>query len=458
MPTHAQRLQAGWRQHQAGDLNAAEHAYRAVLDENAKDANAWVYLGILLFDRRHFAESVDAYQQAIELKPRNPIAWNNMGNSHRMLGRVDEAEQCFASSLKQKPGYLSALKNRGTLWVWSGEIERGLQWYQRGLEVDPNNAELHRNLGVIYLLLQDFDRGWPEYRWRWKMPDLQRPSIPAPIWQGESLQGKSIIIYPEQGLGDAIQFVRVATSLKERGATVVLRCHSRLLALFTSAPGIDQWNLEHATPPPVDFQASFIEVVDRLYQQTRTVVYGNERILGSEGYLTVSQALIDYWGKWIDQTCPRDTATKQRVGINWQGNRGHHADVYRSAPLTVLRPLAEQDSLQLFSLQFGDGVDQLDECDFATSIQQLPEHLDTDGGAFTDTAAILKHLDYVVTTDTAIAHLAGAVGTPVKLLLSKVPDWRWGMTGERTPWYPSLRLYRQQKIGQWEPVINQLIP
>jgi hypothetical protein len=445
-----QLLQQGWQVHQSGDVDGAKRRYEQVLDAEPDNANALVYLGIAHFDQRRFGESVEAYRKAIRIRKQFPVAWNNLGNSLRMLGEVEEADECFAEALRMQPGYLSALKNRGTLWVWTGQIERGLGWYQQALEVDPNNAELHRNLGVIHLLLGNFERGWPEYRWRWRMPGMSRPRLAAPIWRGESLQDKTILIYPEQGLGDTIQFVRVATALKRLGAAVIVQCSERMLPLFTSVPNVDRLTLDTAVPPPVHFHASMIEVVDVLYGQTGQMEWCNELFADGDGYLTVSNALIDYWRDWL-----KAHTQLKRVGIAWQGNPSHHADVYRSVPLEVLRPLSRVGGIDLISLQFGFGCEQLDSCDFADRIVRLPSHVDTDGGAFTDTAAIVRNLDCVVTTDTSIAHLAGTVATPVALMLGCVPDWRWGLEGESTAWYPTMKLIRQEQLGIWDNVIER---
>lgn len=451
MPTINEILQQGWRLHQAGQVDVAEQYYRQALASSPRNADALVYLGIALFDKRKFNESVAAYREAIAIRNAFPIAWNNLGNSLRMLGEIDQSEACFAAALEQKPGYLSALKNRGTLWVWCGEIERGQLWYERGLEVDPENAELHRNLGVIHLLLGNYDVGWDEYRWRWRMPDAFRPKISAPIWRGQTLEGKTILLYPEQGLGDSVHFVRVAVSLKNLGATVWLQCTSRMIPLFTSAPGVDQLFLDTAQPPAVDFHASLIEAIDILYGQTGEIAWGTHLFDDADGYLTVSQELIDYWKRWLDEH-----TTSRRVGINWQGNPDHHADVYRSVPLEILRPLSNLPNVELINLQFGYGSEQLDQCDFADSILRLPDHVDTDGGAFTDTAAILQNLDLVVTTDTALAHLAGAVGANVTMMLGRVPDWRWLLEGDTTRWYPTMKLVRQRELGHWNEVVEEI--
>ena len=461
MSSVAATLSQGWQLHQAGHLDQAEQHYRSVLAVQPKNTDALVYLGILFFDQREFEQSVQSYREALAYRQQFPIAWNNLGNSLRMLGRVDEAEECFETALQQKPGYLSALKNRGTLWIWSGEIERGLRWYEQGLVADPGNAELHRNLGVINLLLGNYEVGWEEYRWRWKMPGVYRPQTSAPIWQGQPLEGKTVLLYSEQGLGDAINFVRVANTLKMQGANVVLQCSDRLLTLFTSAPGVDKLVLDSVPTDrigqPIDYHASFLDVLDVLYGQTGQIAWGDDLFATESGYLTVSSQLIDYWRSWLNKNAPKADSQTRRIGINWQGNPGHHADVYRSIPLETLRPLTQLKNVQLVNLQFGYGSEQLDECDFTDAVLRLPSHVDQDEGAFTDTTAILHSLDQVITTDTSIAHLAGAVGADVTMLLGRVPDWRWLFDGESTQWYPSMKIVRQHELGKWEEVVQRIV-
>ncbi|WP_442508053.1 tetratricopeptide repeat protein [Novipirellula sp. SH528] len=457
MPTVHELLQQGWQRHQAGKLDEAIQVYRHVLAHSPKNADALVYLGIAFFDQRDFEQSVAVYREALAIRPQFPIAWNNLGNSLRMLGHIDDAEEALATALQQQPGYLSALKNRGTLWVWSGEIERGLKWYAEGLRVDPKNAELHRNLGVIHLLLGNYDVGWNEYRWRWAMPGTYRPKIATPVWQGENLAGKSILLYPEQGRGDAIQFIRVASVLKQAGATVYVQCAAEMMPLFSSVPGIDMLLPDGSVVPPIDYQASFLDVVDFWYQQTKQLAVANPLFSAGNGYLAASPTRTETWAQWMQQNVPNsDGSRTRRIGINWQGNPDHHADVYRSMSLESLKPLAKTAGISLVNLQFGYGAEQLDNCDFSESIVRLPQGIDPVGAAFTDTAAILQNLDGVVTTDTSIAHLAGALGVDVTVMLGKVPDWRWLNQGTKTPWYPSMKLVRQTEIGNWASVVDEV--
>lgn len=484
-----QRLKAAWERHQSGNTADAEVVYRDVLESHPDSWAAWVYLGIVLFDTRRFEESVEAYRRAIAIQDPSPIAWNNLGNSLRMLGELDEADHCFATALDQKPEYLSALKNRGTLWIWAGEIGRGMRWYEAGLRVAPDDPEMHRNVGIISLLNGDFERGWAEYRWRWKVPGLFRPGVSpmARHWTGEPLAGKRFLLYPEQGLGDAIQFVRVAQQLRDRGARVVLHLDPKLIDLFSSAPGYDELSRQTIEPPATDFHASMIEAVDVIYQRTGEMDFGQNLFVDRSGvgapsrprgYLRVSDALCDYWRRWLDTHIPLNDASSLRVGINWQGNPDHHADVYRSIRLSEFQPLvsasshglgdaehearrgggarsADGGNVQWVNLQFGYGVEQLSDVSWSDPIHRLPDDLDPPGKAFTDSAAIVSQLDAVVTTDTAMAHLAGSIGTPTVVLLGKVPDWRWGITGDHSDWYPTMRLVRQSTVGDWGQVMEQ---
>ncbi|TWT59172.1 tetratricopeptide repeat protein [Allorhodopirellula solitaria] len=488
MPSVGEVLQQGWQVHQSGNVDAAMQLYRGVLRQVPDSAEAWVYLGIAQFDLRDFAGSVGSYRKALAIKKHFPIAWNNLGNSLRMLGEVDEAERCFKKSLVQQPGYLSALKNRGTLWVWNGDIERGLKSYARGLEVDPNNAELHRNLGVISLLMGDYKKGFEEFRWRWRMPGLGRPAVAAawqaagiavPVWTGQPLDGRTIVIYPEQGLGDAIHFIRVAAALKSSGATVIVVCNPKLVPLFRSAPGIDEivaevlpsstggdavaagMSMLHGGLTQANYQGSFLEVLDGLYTRDGEIYSGKE-LFGDlsqcpgQGYLRVPGDVVGKWKTWLAENRDPSRSTKPLIGINWQGNREHHADVYRSVSLDVFGPLIEMDELEIVNMQFGHGVEQLDQVDFADRILRLPDSLDQAAGKFIDTAAVLCNLDALVTTDTAIAHLAGALGVRTHLLLGRVPDWRWLTAGDTTDWYPSMIISRQSEFGHWQEPVERI--
>lgn len=449
------QLRRAWQDHQAGRIEDAAAVYRQVLARDPRDAAAHVYLGIAQFDRRRFAESVDSYRRALQLQPQFAIAWNNLGNSLRMLGQTDEADACFTRALEQQPDYLSPLKNRGTLWIWAGEIERGLQAYRDALRLAPQDPELHRNLGVIYLLLQRYAEGWPEYRYRWHFLPDSRVAGAGPVWQGEDPAGKVFLLYPEQGIGDAIHFLRAAHTIRTAGGQTILRCDPKLIPLFSSVGGVDLLipdglPIQQFGISRIDYQASLIDVMDHWHGRTGELATATPEVVpGNPQYLSVTDSLVDYWRRNLAIPGPR-------VGICWQGNPDFHADIYRSIPLTEFAPLAEVPGMSLVSLQFGYGREQVDRVPFATRIHRLPDSIDRSGGAFLDTAAIMKNLDLVITIDTSTAHLAGALGVPVWLLLGKVPDWRWWREGESTPWYPTMRIFRQQRMGHWDDLFAKV--
>lgn len=449
MKSLQQELARGWQIHQTQRYHEAEAIYRSVLSHAPKDPSSWCYLGIVLHDQRRYSEAVDAYRKAILFQPEFPIALNNLGNSLRYLKQFDEADACFQKAIDLKPDYLNAHKNRGTLHVWRGELDLGIKYYQQALKLNPNEAELHRNLGVIYLLQGRFPEGWAEYRWRWRVGDLKRPNVNAPIWDGSDLSGKSILLSAEQGLGDTLNFVRFAKLLRQRGANTTVYCQPQLLALLQQATDLGPIYPNNLQLDRVfDYQCSLLDVAD-LLQVTAA------EIPSEPAYLKPADNLVSYWRPRIEPRGIAQEGAKRRIGIAWQGNPGHQADIYRSIPLTQFRQLSEIPGVELVSLQSGFGVEQLEEWS-GPSIQKIDGQVDQTSGAFMDTAAIMQALDLVITSDTSIAHLAGAMGVPTWIALSAIPDWRWLLQGEASPWYPSVRLFRQTSHGQWDSVFSAM--
>ncbi len=445
MATIEQELMRGWGIHQQRKFDEAEAIYRRVLAQAPNNAAAWCYLGIALHDRRRFSESIEAYRRALALQPNFPIALNNLGNSLRYTNDVEEADRCFEEAIRQKPDYLNAFKNRGTLHVWTGNIERGLHWYEQALRINPNEAELHRNLGVIYLLLGRFDEGWREYRWRWKVGDLHRPQLAAPVWDGGSVEGKNLLLTVEQGLGDTLNFVRFARLLRERGAKTVVHCQAPLLALLQQSPELGpMYPNTLAIEAAIHAHCSLLDVADFLNVNAETIP-------SYPSYVRPSPHLQNYWSQMLPKQ-----SSKRRIGIAWQGNPDHQADVFRSIPLEQFQPLAEVPDVELYSLQSGFGVEQMANWRGVQPLKTFGDSVDKSSGAFMDTAAIMQQLDLVITSDTSIAHLAGALGVPTWIALNYIPDWRWLLGRSESPWYPSVRLFRQPKTGDWPAVFRDI--
>lgn len=436
-------LSRGWQLHQQKQLAEAEQLYRSALAKSPRDANAWCYLGMALNDQRQYAGAVEAYETALQIQPQFAIVLNNLGNSLRYLGEIDRADDCFQKAIDLKPDYVNAFKNRGTLHAWTRNLDLALKYYGQALECSPHDAELHRNLGVIYLLQGRFHEGWEEYRWRWKVGDLHRlPSIP--VWDGVDLNGKSIVLTAEQGLGDTLHFARFASILRERGARTMIYCPPALLALLQVSPDLGfVYPNNLPLPQAFHYQSSLLDVADMLNVDIDTIPSMSE-------YIRPATHLVEYWKI-------RFPAKKEglRVGIAWQGNSEHQADMYRSIPLSNFEPLSRLEGIELVCLQKGFGSEQLDSWQGAPLVRLDPS-VDTSSGSFMDSAAIIKHLDLVISSDTATAHLAAALGTPTWIPLSYVPDWRWLLERSDSPWYPSVRLFRQAQMGDWQTVFQQI--
>jgi Flp pilus assembly protein TadD len=424
MPTTDEILAQTWQIHQQGNAAQAEQVYRTVLEREPQHVNAWCYYGIALHDLRKYEQSVIAYEQAISLQPNFPVALNNMGNSLRYLGRVEDADRAFQRAIDLSPNYFNAFRNRGTLHAWTGRVDLAFKYYHQAMLLNPTDAELHRNLGVIHLLQGNFEEGWREYDYRWRCSEAIRYNYTQPI-----------------------HFIRFAKSLQERGAITIAHIQPPLLALLQGCKGINQL-IPNSLPldQTFDYHCSLLDVA-------KVLKIDSKNIPNEVPYIHVSQRLIDYWGNVLAKSLP---ASRPRVGIVWQGNPDHQADMFRSVPLSALSPLAEIEGMQLISLQRGFGCEQIKNWKGEKPIVRLPDDIDQSSGAFMDTAAILHHLDFVVTSDTSMAHLAGALGRPTCIMLGFTPDWRWLQQRPDSPWYPTCKLFRQKKIGDWGSVAQEI--
>jgi FkbM family methyltransferase len=444
MPTIDETLSEGWKIHQAGQLRQAERMYEQAVAMQPTHASAWCYLGMALHDQERYDEAVAAYQRAIALRPNFPIALNNLGNTYRMQRRLEEAVKAFDASLAQKPDYLIAFKNKGTTLCWEGHVREALETYEQAEKYAPDDAEIHKHLGILRLLIGDFDRGWPEYEWRWKTGEIKMPELTTPQWDGSSLDGKTILLTPEQGLGDTIQFIRYAAWLKEKYRCSVLFHPPRVLReLLGTCPGIDGWVENIKQPPPHDFFAPLLRVPSVL---KHTVADFPKNV----PYLSAQEVRVREWAEKLAEYPGR------KIGIVWRGSATHQADIMRSIPLPEFAPLGRFSGVHFFSLQKLPAAEDLNTLAGRLDVIDLGTTIDEKTGAFVETAAALKNLDLLITCDTAIAHLAGALGVPVWVGLAIVPDWRWLLEREDTPWYPSVRLFRQTAPGDWAGVMERI--
>jgi tetratricopeptide (TPR) repeat protein len=442
-PTHASALNnLGVLLEDRGQLDEAVTCFRRSLDQKTDAPETLNNLGVALAGQGKHEEAVEAYRQALRDKPAYADAHNNIANSLRDLGRVDDAVSHFEEALRLRPNYAEAYNNLGIARSRQGDLVAAMACYDRALDLKPDYPDARSNRSLAWLTIGDFEKGWPEYEFRWK-GKLKRPrSFKQPLWDGSSLNGRTILLYAEQGLGDTLQFIRYALLVKQRDGRVLFECPKVLTQLLAHCLGIDELIPEGSLLPDFDVQAPLL-TLPRLFR-TRL-----ESIPANVSYIFPEPALLKHWREAMKHL------TGFKIGIAWQGSTQHKLDRHRSVALARFAPLAQVPGVRLISLQKGTGTEQLDDEALGFAVQDLGRFVNTQG-AFTDTAAIMKQLDLVISCDTAMAHLAGALGVPVWVAIPFAPDWRWLRHRDDSPWYPSMRLFRQKAAGNWDEVFNRI--
>ena len=426
-----------------GQLAEAIACYRRVLQYKPDDPIACNNLGAVLHRQGQSAEAAACCRRALELKPDFVEAHYNLGDALRAQGKLDEAVVCYRRALELKPDMVEAHNNLGNALMAAGKLDEAIACYRRALELEPDYAEAHSNRSLASLLMGNFEDGWPEYDWRWKANNFVQPVFSQPLWDGRPLEGRSILLYAEQGLGDTLHFVRYAAQVKQRGGSVVVQCPRPLLSLLRSCAGIDQLVAEGDELPPFDVQAPLLSLPGVFHTTL-------ENLPATIPYLYAEPDLVQRWQQELDRLAGF------KIGIAWQGSPTHRNDRNRSIPLGLFEPLACCPGVQLLSLQKYTGAEQLQEVAQRFPIVDLASRLDEVSGAFMDTAAVMKTLDLVVTCDTAVAHLAGALGVPVWVALPFIADWRWLLDRSDSPWYPTMRLFRQESREDWQGVFRRI--
>lgn len=417
--------------------------YETALEKNPKSIAALSNLGNELRAERRFEESLDVFERAMAIAPEEPVVLNNRGITLHKLNRFGEAEASYRKALELKPDYANAFYNWGDLYTEQSQFEVGKEHYEQAIEKDPSHPEAHFHLAHYYLRQGDFERGWPLYEWRWKTREAlgSQREFDFPMWDGSDLDGKTIFVHAEQGAGDTLQFIRYAKLLKNRGATVVCECPARLMAVLTPAEGVDRWIATGKDTPECDFHAPLLSL-PWLLETTA------DSIPNESPYLSADPALRKKWRSELSEI------DGFKVGIAWQGSVTYHRDRTRSFSLQNFAPLAEIPDVRLIALQKGEGAQQAAVAPFP--LANLASRLDTGSDGFVDTAAVMAEIDLVITSDTSIAHLAGSLGVPVWVALNDVPEWRWQLGREDSPWYPSMRLFRQRQRGDWDELFERV--
>jgi tetratricopeptide (TPR) repeat protein len=434
----------GLAYYQAGDLNSAAKSYRRSLAIRPDSVDMLLSLGAVCVQMGRLNEAETQYGNALKLDPDNESVHFNLGNLYLKTGRLESAAEQYRMILDKNPDHTKSLCNLGRTLHRQGYPEQALRQYERALNVAPDQPKVHVNRAVALLMQGKWQEGWEAYEWRLKGEKSQSVyphQLKGRRWTGGPFAGQTLLIHGEQGFGDAIQFVRFLPMVKALGGRVILETHASLIKLFSTLDSVDQFvALSTQHPPHVNYDL-FVPLCSLARQFS--ISPGN--MPATAPYLYAENDKTIQWQS-------RLPSEGFNVGIVWAGSNTYPE---RSCTLQDFTPLGRLQGINWIGLQKGPASSQADEImsKKGLAVTNWGEHFHD----FSDTAAAIANLDLVISIDTSVAHLAGAMGKPVWLLLPNVADWRWLISGEHSPWYPSMRLYRQNRNAGWEAVIMDVV-
>ena len=427
-----------------GKRSEAMESFWQALRFEPRLAEAHYNLANELFKANRIDESVFHYQEALEMKPDFAEGHYNLGKAFEKLDKLAEAEVSYRRALKRKPDYFDAWFNLAISLSDQCKLRDAQRCYQQALATKPDDVDANWNLSLIFLLSGNLKEGWQKYEWRLKQPKYRFLQPQKKRWRGEEALDKTLLVRAEQGLGDVIQFIRFIPLLKPRVGRVLFECQPSLTPLLRNFSGIDEIYSRNAdlSPPDVPY-----EVDSPLLSLPGILEVSLDSIPADAPYILPGKERVEEWKKRI----PSDSG-RFKIGIVWAGHVGHRGNTKRSISLLSWAPLAGIRRLTFFSLQIGESAAE------ARNPPQGMNLVDLTGSIvdFADTAAFLSHLDLIISVDTAVAHLAGSMGKPVWTLLPFAPDWRWLLGRKDTPWYPTMRLFRQRAPGDWKGVFTEV--
>jgi hypothetical protein len=396
-----------------------------------------------------YAQALLGFDRSLALAPNSPEVLNNRGVALGQLGRHEEALESFAKATAVAPGYIEAHTNTANTLTTLQRQAEAVQSFDRALAIKPQDSSLQWGKARALLSLGDFRSGWPLYESRLQLEHLRPLQRHTDLqrWQGwESIEGRTLLVYAEQGLGDTVQFFRYVPLLEARGAKVIFETQPALQTLLQTAPTRARILPFGAPLPPFDLATPLLSLPGLLGTEL-------DSIPGGVPYITAEPARTASWKERLAALPGR------KLGLTWQGHietEKHGGYIGRSFGLAAAAPLAAIPGVTLISLQKGEASGQRSQVAFGSKVLELTDPGEMGAAELLDTAALLSALDLVVTTDTFTAHLAGALGIPVWVVLSYSPDWRWLTEREDSPWYPTMRLFRQRTAGDWSEVFDRV--
>lgn len=430
-----------------GRFAEAEDAYHRALASGPATADIYNNLGLSLQAQKRLDDALAAFDKAIALDPDCGQAHNNRGGVFKAKGRIAEAAEAYEAALAASPDVAEVHCNLGIVRQLQRAIAPAIDSYDRAIALRPDYAKAHWNRAIALLLAGRLRDGFAAYEWRLDYDGYraaQPPrALPIPLWDGTAPRGRRLLVTAEQGLGDCLQFVRCLAPLAALGAEILFECPPRLHPLLARCQGVGTL----VDPADVAAAAQSADAQVPLMSLPHHLAVDLHTIPATVPYIRTDPALAKAWARRLDHKATL------RVGLCWQGSPDNAADSHRSMAAHLLAPLARNPRIRLYSLQKGYGAEQHVD---VPGLVEFSSEIDESAGAFLDTAALISALDLVITVDTSIAHLAGALGRPVWTMISHLPDWRWMLGRSDSPWYPTMRLFRQPAPGDWTGVVDEV--
>ena len=421
----------------AEQLERARRTYARLVDSHLPEPSLYNQLGSVLQQHGKFEEALACYRRALAIDSRDAATHCNVGAALFAQDLLPDAAASFENAIALEPKSAKAHSNLGYMRYCMGQYAEAERHYLQALALEPASVEANWNMCLLQLLLGDLPAGWERFRQRHAVSPFARRPQTKPAWEGQTLAGETVLLYKEGGFGDTIQFARYAPLVAERGARVILEVQPALKRLFQTLDGVDLLVKRGPELPEFDFQANLADL-PRIFGTTLQTV-------PDKPYLSANPVLTRVWRKRLG-------SSGFKVGLVWAGNPAFPDARHKSIALQQLAPLASCRGIKWVSLQKGAEPSELAAAPDGMRLLSIDERLVD----FADTAAVIENLDLVITIDTAVAHLAGALGRPVWVLLPLVPDWRWLVEREDSPWYPSMRLFRQTELGNWAAVVERV--
>jgi tetratricopeptide (TPR) repeat protein len=421
-----------------GKLDEAITCYKTAIQLNPSIPDAYNSTGVAFQEKGQLDEAITFYQKALQLNADYSDAYYNLGNAFKDKEQPDGAIACYRRALQINPHHIDAYNNLGIVFQDKGQLEDAITCSQKALQLNPHDADAHWNMSLALLSSGNLKEGWKEYEWRSKVKDFCQRTFPQPLWDGTDIAGRTILIYAEQGLGDTIQFIRYVPFVAQRGAKVIFECQKDLKSLAQNVEGVQRVIAYGEQLPEFDVQCPLLSL-PLVFDTTL------ESIPAKIPYIGVGSVLIQEWRERINHD-----NSKFKIGLVWAGGQRDKRERCRSFSLDAFLPFVQLGDVTFYSLQKGEAAKQTKNPPEGMKIIDYTGEIHD----FSDTTAFIANLDLVISVDTAVAHLAGALGRPVWTLLPFSPDWRWLLNREGSLWYPTMRLFRQPSSGDWESVIN----